>query len=433
MTRKKKIWLVVGGIVIILVLIIANTGRKGRATYTVQAEGVERGEIISLVTATGSVQARRTVNISADVSAKITQLPVNEGDQVAQGDLLVKLDQTRYLAAVRQAEAQLASARASEKRAEASLLEARQNFNRAERLFERDLISEEDYVRLETGFEVAQANYESAQYTVKQQQAYLIQRQDDLAKTEITAPISGTVTELNAEAGEIVIIGTMNNPGTVIMTVADLDTIEVEVEVDETDIARVELGQEAEIEVDAFPDTTFRGKVSEVGNAARVSGMSTTTRVTNFLVKVLLLDNVPDIKPGMTATADITVDRREKTLYVPIQAVVYREKKPEELPGEPKTTSGALAAPSDTTAENPDTASGEEEEKVELEGVFRVVGDSVEFVPVVTGIADQQNIEIIEGLEEGDKIVTGSYSILRTIESGSPVTVKESYKKRIED
>jgi HlyD family secretion protein len=426
MTKKKKVWIIVGFVAVILIFIIANMGQGGGATFTVTAEKAKRGKIISLVTATGTVQARTTVKMSADVSAKIMKLPIKEGDLVAPGDLLVQLDRTRYLAAVRQAEAQLSAAKANEKRSEASLLEARQTFERGKKLYERELISEEQFVQLETAFEVAKAIHESSQYTIAQQQAYLVQRDDDLSKTKITSPIHGTITELNAEVGEIVMIGTMNNPGTVIMTVADLDTIEIEVEVDETDISRVKLGQNVEIEVDAFPDTTFRGQVTEVGNAARISGYSTSDRVTNFLVTVLLLDDVPDIKPGMTATADITVDRRENALCVPIQAVVYREQEKEkEKEEQPESTSGALAADAPS-----DSSSDDDDELEELEGVFRIAGDSVLFVPVETGIADQQRIEIVSGLEEGEQIVTGSYSILRSIKAGAQVTIKESYKDK---
>ncbi|MFH2056636.1 MAG: efflux RND transporter periplasmic adaptor subunit [bacterium] len=427
MTKKKKIWIIVGFVVVILIFIIANLGQGGGASFAVTTEEVERGEIISLVTATGTVQARTTVKISADVSAKIVELPIQEGDQVSPGDLLIQLDRTRYLAAVRQTEAQLAAARADAKRAEASMIEARQTSERGQKLFVGDLISEEQHVQLATAFEVAEANYQSAQYNVAQMEAYLVQRNDDLAKTRITSPIRGTVIELNAEIGEIVMIGTMNNAGTVIMTVADLDTIEVEVEVDETDISHVKVGQEVEIEVDAFPDTTFTGEVTEVGNAAQISGYSTSDRVTNFLVTVLLLDDVPEIKPGMTATTDITVDRREDAVCVPIQAVVYREKDKEEAKSAPETGEGSSGA---IAAETPGDSAKDEEKPVELEGVFRVVGDSVEFVPVETGIADQQRIEIVSGLEPGERIVTGSYTILRTIKSGAKITIKESVKDK---
>ena len=427
MTKKKKIWIVVGVVVVLAIVVVVNLGKSGGISYTVQAEKVKRGEIVAIVTATGMVQAKTTVKVSADVSAKIMELPIEEGDKVKQGDLLVKLDQTRYLAAVRQSEASLAAARATEKKGEAGLLQAKQDYRRAKKLFDRELISEEHYIQIETAREVADANYESAKYYVKQQKAALEQVRDSFSKTVITSPIDGTITELNAEEGEIVMVGTMNNPGTVILTVADLNTIEVEVEVDETDIAQVKVGQKAEIEVDAFPDTTFRGEVTEVGNAAKISGYSSADRVTNFLVKVLLLDDVPDIKPGMTATADITTDIRDDALYLPIQAVVFREKEKEKEPtvDQPdEAEGGAIAAELDSTV-----AVDDDEDEEELEGVFRIVEDTVIFVPVVTGIADQQNIEIIEGIADGDEIVTGSYTVLRTIETGAQVTVERDKKK----
>jgi HlyD family secretion protein len=422
MTKKKKIWLIVGAVVVVVIIAILNLSGNGGPSYSVLAEKAKRGKITSLVTGTGAIQARTTVKISADVSAKIVDLPVEEGDSVTKGDLLVRLDQGRYLAAVRQAEAALASAKAVQKRAEASMIEAEQNLQRADKLYEQGLISEEDYVQIKTASEVARADNESAKHAVRQQDALLAQRQDELDRTVITSPISGTITELNAEEGEIVVVGTMNNPGTVIMTVADLSTIEVEVEVDETDIAGVRVGQDAKIEVDAFPDTTFRGRVTEVGNSAQVSGISSSDRVTNFLVTVLLLDDIPTIKPGMTATADITTDVCDNCLHVPIQAVVYRSLKEIEKKRaqNAESSGGAVAAELDSTSSNE-----EEEDDQEVEGVFRVVEGKVEFMPVVTGIADQQNIQIESGIDDGDEIVTGSYSILRTIEDGSAVTVKQ--------
>ena len=290
-SKKRTILIVVGAVVLLAIIVIVNLSSSSGTVQAVQSEKVKKGEIVSEVTATGSVQARTTVKMSADVSAKITELPVEEGDLVKKGDVLVRLDPTRYQAAVGQAEASLASAKASEKRAEASLLEAEQTHRRNKEMFEAKLISEETYIQIQTNWEVAKANLESAQYNTKQQKAVLEEVRDNFAKTTITSPIDGTVVSLNAEVGEIVMIGTMNNAGTVILTVADLNTIEVEVEVDETDVARVKVGQESKLSVDAFPDTTFKGVVVEVGNAAISSG-STTDQVKNFLVKILLTDVV---------------------------------------------------------------------------------------------------------------------------------------------
>ncbi len=428
--KKRNLFLILGGVALLVIFIVANLSRESGSVEMVQAEKVSKGELISEVTATGSIQASRTVQISADVSAKIVSLPVKEGDLVSKGDVLVRLDQTRYAAAVGQAEASLAAARASEKRAEASLLEAQQTYERSKELYAGQLISKEQYTQVQTNFEVAKANLESAQYYTKQQMAGLEEVRDALSKTTITSPIDGTVIALNAEVGEIVMIGTMNNAGTVIMTVADLSAIEVEVEVDETDVAKLQLGQKAKVKVDAFPDTTFRGEVIQVGNAAKASTYSSTDRVTNFAVKILITDDATQIKPGMTATADIEVARRTDVIFVPIQAVVMRPEKKDTATIQPAAPeSGAIAAEVTPVA----STTGKKEEAKELEGVFRIVDGVAKFVPVKTGVADQQNIEIVSGLAVDEEIVSGSYKILRTLEDGAKVkvesTVKESAKK----
>ena len=425
-SKKRTILIVIGAVVLLAIIVIANLSSSTGNIQSVQAEKVKKGEIVSEVTATGNVQARTTVKVSADVSAKITDLPVEEGDLVKKGDVLVRLDPTRYQAAVGQAEASLASAKAAEKRAEASLLEAEQTHRRNKEMFEGKLISEETYIQIQTNWEVAKANLESAQYNTKQQKAVLEEVRDNFAKTTITSPIDGTVVSLNAEVGEIVMIGTMNNAGTVIMTVADLNTIEVEVEVDETDVARVKVGQESKLSVDAFPDTTFKGVVVEVGNAAQSSGAST-DQVTNFLVKILLTDVVPGIKPGMTATADITTAKQKDILYVPIQAVVMRPEKVDTLDKAPakEPETGVIAA---EVAKDGMPATGKNEPK-ELEGVFKIVDGSAKFIAVKTGIADQQNIEIKEGLAFDEQIISGSYKILRTLEDGAKVKIEAAGKE----
>jgi HlyD family secretion protein len=209
------------------------------------------------------------------------------------------------------------------------------------------------------------------------------------------------------------------------MTVADLSAIEVEVSVDETDIARVRVGQDTKIELDALPDTSFKGVVTEVGNAAQNTG---TSGVTNFTVKILLLEKVEGIKPGMTATVDITTDKRKDVLYVPIQAVVMRPDKSDSLKkaaGGSGSSGGAVAATVDSTK----SSKKDDKKPKELEGIFKLAGDVVKFVPIKTGIADQQNIEITEGLAENDEIVTGSYKILRTIEDGAKVKVSKEIIK----
>jgi len=260
----------------------------------------------------------------------------------------------------------------------------------------------------------------------EQAAASLDQAEYNLSKTTINSPMNGVVTSLNAEVGEIVMIGTMNNPGTVIMAVSDMSEIETEVEVDETDIAGVKLGQEAKIEIDAYPDTVFKGKVTEIGHSARISGMGTQDQVTNFLVKVKLLDEVPSIRPGMSASVDITTDSRLDALNVPIQAVVMREQKGDTSTVKEEEKEGALASVDSVSKKG---NKKDKKKKKEIEGVFVIEEERAKFVEVKTGIADQQNIEIVTGINEDDMVVIGSYKILRTLKDGDKVKVTEKREK----
>ncbi len=409
MKKKKKVIVVLGAVVVVAIIIVANALKSGEKTYAVQAEKVERSDLTSIVTAYGKIIPKTDVKISAYVPAKITRLPVEEGDQVKRGNLLVQLDDTEYRAALNQAKAELSSAGAS-------LEQAQLSYNRQKELFQKKLTSQEQYDMAKTDLDLARARHEQAV-------ANLDRAKYNLSKTTMTSPMDGLVTSLNAEVGEIVMIGTMNNPGTVIMTVSDMSEIEAEVEVDETDIAEVKLGQEAEISIDAFPDTTFKGRVTEIGHTARISGMGTQDQVTNFLVKVTLVDEVPTIRPGMSASVDITTNSRTDVLSVPIQAVVMREEKSDTVAEQEKKEEGALAS-TDSVSEKKSKRKNEEE-KNEVEGVFVVEEARAKFAKVTTGIADQQNIEIVSGIEEEDKVVTGSYKILRTLKDGDKVKVSE--------
>jgi len=396
----------------VAIIIVANVLKSGEKTYQVHAEKVEKSDITAVVTANGRIVPRTDVKISAYVPAKIIKLPVEEGDVVEEGQLLVQLDDTEYRAAVNQAKAQLASAKAS-------LEQARLVYNRQKELFEKKLSSEEKYDMAKTELDLAKARYEQAV-------ASLDQAKYNLSKTTMTSPMDGMVTSLNAEVGEIVMIWTMNNPGTVIMTVSDMSEIETEVEVDETDIAQVKIGQEAEIEIDAYPDTTFRGKVTEIGHTARISGLGSQDQVTNFLVKIMLLDEVPSIRPGMSASVDITTDFREDALNVPIQAVVMREEKVDTLTTKKEKEEGALASVDSLSKKG---NKKDKKKKKEIEGIFVVEEGRAKFVKVNTGIADQQNIEIVSGINDDDMVVTGSYKILRTLKDGDKVKVTEKKGK----
>lgn len=413
MTKKKKIIIILGVVVVVIVFVAANLFKSGEKTYTVEAEKIKRGDLMAEVSASGRVLPKRTVNISSYVPAKITRLPVEEGDWVKSGQLLVQLDPTSYQAAVDQSKAQTQVA-------QANLDQAQLVFDRQDELFERGLTSKEQYDAALTSLNVAKAQFE-------QSKAALKKANDDLSKTWITSPMEGIVTELNAEVGEIVMIGTMNNPGTVIMTISDLSEIEVEVEVDETDIANVKLQQEAKIEIDAFPDTAYKGKVTEIGNTAQISGYATQEQVTNFMVKVLLVEEVPGIKPGMSASVDITTDRREGVLKAPIGCMVMRKLDSDSLKKEEEKTKESEAKAADTIEEKEDEEA-EEDEETEVEGVFVVEDNRATFVPVETGISDEQNIEIVSGIEEKDEIITGPYKTLRLLKDGNKVKVTKKSK-----
>ncbi|MGB7062638.1 MAG: efflux RND transporter periplasmic adaptor subunit [Candidatus Zixiibacteriota bacterium] len=413
MKKKKKIIIILGAVIVVAIIILANVLKSGEKTYQVQAEKVERSDLTSVVTANGKIVPKTDVKISAYVPAKIVKLPVEEGDVVEKGQLLVQLDDTEYRAAVNRSKAELTSARAS-------MEQAQLVFNRQKELFGKKLSSEEQYDMARTELDLAKARRQQAA-------ASLDQTRYNLSKTTMASPMDGIVTSLNAEVGEIVMIGTMNNPGTVIMTVSDMSEIETEVEVDETDIAQVKLGQETEISIDAYPDTTFKGRVTEIGHTARVSGLGTQDQVTNFLVKVMLLDEVSTIRPGMSASVDITTDSRDDVLNVPIQAVVMREEKSDTLTEEGEEKEGAVASTDSGSVKG--EKKGKKKEKEEVEGVFLVVDGRSKFVQVATGIADQQNIEIVSGIDEDDQVVTGSYKILRTLKDGDKVKVTEKKGK----
>ncbi|MGB8658426.1 MAG: efflux RND transporter periplasmic adaptor subunit [Candidatus Zixiibacteriota bacterium] len=403
MKKKKKILIIAAIALVLVIVVVVNILKSGEKTYQVQAEKVKKTDITSIVTANGKIAPRTDVKISAYVPAKVIQLPVKEGDLVKKGQLLVQLDESEYRAAVNQAKAQLSSA-------QANLKQAQLTYDRQMGLFEKKLSSKEQY-------DLAETELQRDKALVDQATASLEQTQYDLDKTTITSPIDGMVTSLVAEVGEIVMIGTMNNPGTVIMTVSDMSLVEAEVEVDETDIADVKLDQEAKIKIDAYPDTTFRGKVGEIGQTGTLTGVGTQDQVTNFLVKVTLLDTVPTIRPGMSTTVDITTNRRTGVLGIPIQAVVMREEKGDTVKAKKEKTDGALASVDSTSRKKDQKA------KKEVEGVFVIENGRAKFAKVKTGVADQQNIEIVSGLKEDDMLVTGTYKILRTLKDGDKVKI----------
>lgn len=409
---KKKLIIILGVVVVgggLYALNASQSGEKGRSVLT---ESVFSGAIEQVVAATGRVVPPTEVKISANISGRITNIAVKEGDAVIKGQLLVQLDRDRYKFAVRKA-------RASKNEAGARLKTAQLDWDRKQELYTRKLISTQEY-------DDSQARHETARYALEQMVANLQQVDDNLDECTIHSPIDGIVTNLTAKQGENVVIGTMNNPGTVIMTVSDLSVIEIEAEVDETDVGSIEVGHIVDIKLDAFPDTTFEGVVARIGNSARVSGFGSQDQATNFLVYVKLLDDVRNIKPGMTSDVDITTNTRDEVLQIPIQAVVMRDQEDstanDDAPSVADSDAGVAVAAEPKVRENR-RKSGKPDER---EGVFVVEDGKAVFREITTGIADQQYIEVMSGVSADEEIITGSFRVLRELKDGDPVKVDNS-------
>ena len=420
--KKRNIIIIASVVVIIAAAVVANLARKPDTALEVQMDEAKRGTIVQSVSASGKIKPVVEVKISAKVSGNITVLAVDEGDRVKKGQLLLKLDRERYAANVSRAESMLKSS-------EASLWQAKAEYERRKELFTTNLTSESE-------LQVAEASFRLAESQVEQSRATLREAQDDLSKTEIYSPMTGVVSQLNKELGEMVLGASFQED--VIMVIADLSEMEVEVEVDENDVVDVELGDQADIEIDAIPDTVFRGRVSKIANTATTKGLGTQEEITNFFVKITVLDKVDKIRPGMSSTVDIEVDKHDNAIYVPIQCVAMRSpKKADDKSKEKEEISGGEAKADTLKTNKSGSASadssakaGEKTEEKMIEVVFVVdLSDTVRMVPVVTGISSETNIEIVSGLEEGQKIVSGPYRILATkIQDGSAVKKSEPGK-----
>jgi len=392
-------------------LSIVNGRNRG---LEVRMEEVARRDLVEIVTASGNIRARRLVELSSDVSAKVSRLLVDEGDDVQEGDVLLRLDPAQYQAGVSRAEAALSQAKASQAQMQANLLRTRRDLDRILALRARDslLVSTQQVDDAQTALEVAEAQLRSAEFGVRQAEASLEEAQDRLSKTIIRAPMSGKVTRLNVEEGETVIIGTMNNAGSLILTISDLSMIEVVVQVDETDVPQVALGDSATVHIDAFPDRTFTGRVSEIGNSAiRPPSQQATGQqaAIDFEVVITLDPTDVELRTDLSATADIVTDTRDDALSVPIIALTVRE---------PDADSAA--------ADGGSSAGRDTNEEKDQEGVFVVRNRKVTFTPVEVGIAGQEYFEVRSGLSEGDTVVAGPYQSIRQLKNGDPVKKLES-------
>ena len=413
-SKKKKIIGIVAIAIIVIIVLVGAVKKNGHRELSVQAEPACCRDIVETVTATGKIEPRTQVKISADVAAKITRLPVKEGDWVEKGDLLVRLDSERFTASLEQAEAALRSAQANANLARETLVKTEKDFHRTQQLYEQKLESQAMYDQAYAAMQIEKARYQSALEMVEQAQASVKQARDNLSKTTIYAPMAGTISALHKEVGEIALGSQFQED--VIMIVSDLSVMEALVDVDENDVVKISLNDSATVEIDALPDTTFHGVVREIASSANISGLGTTQQKTEFQIKLTITDAMSVLRPGMTASADIITETRDSTLCVPIQCVTVRT--PNQLNSGPPT--GGDGAEADSVA-----APRYIPDKDGFVPVIFVVDDDVaRAVQVETGIQSDTHIEIVSGISKGDQIVTGNYrAISQTLTDSMPVTV----------
>ena len=436
-SATRRILFIIGGLIVLLVILgvvgSAAGWFGGERAYAVETATAVVRPVTQTVTASGRVQPETEVKISPDVSGEIIELPVREGDRVSQGQLLARIQPDFYAAQVEQAQANVSQSRANMAQRRADLISAELEFNRQRELFERNVISQSDLERAESQYEVAKAGLEAAEYAVESAEARLREGREQLGKTAIYAPMNGTVSQLNVEMGERV-VGTSQMAGTEMMRIARLDQMELEVDVNENDVVNVSLGDSARISVDAYPDRTFRGVVTEIANSARVTGASSKEQVTNFPVKVRFIDDhnldddliagvatsegavpvlAPNLRPGMSGTVDVFTETVHNAIAVPIQAVTVRD-----FAQVRRDEDGADEAEVERTSQQltPD----EDLRRV----VFIVDNDRARMVEVATGISDDTYIVVRSGVAEGTSVVIGPYrAVSRELEDDQPVTI----------
>ncbi len=425
--KKRTKWSVAGVIVLAIVIIGVTSAMKGRNKATeVRIEKVQRRDLVASVTASGQVQPHTKVNVSADITGRVVRLAVQEGQMVTRGQFLLEVDPSQYVANAERATAAVASARAQVAQARPSLAQAKRNYDRLVALKKANptLVSEEQLEQLRTQVEVAQAQLEAAIHAVDQATASMRDARSSLSKTTITAPMSGRITRLNVEEGESAIMGTLNKDAAMLLTISDMSLLETKVKVDETDVSRVKIGDSTVVQLDAFPDTTFVGRVSEISNSS-VKGASTggmaaaADQAIDYEVTIQLLNAPPQTRPDFSATAKIITDTRRGVLSIPIIALTVREDEEKVA----KEDSGALTLGRKAPAK--------EVGKRDVEGVFVVGKDNkVSFRPVKVGIAGERYFEVLTGLKEGEDIVGGTYQAIRELKDGALVRAQKIDPKK---
>lgn len=404
--NRKTIWISLAAVLLAGGLLFSFFKLREKPVE-VTTEKVSIKEVVHIVTATGKIEPALVVAMSPDVSGEIIELPIRDGQSVEKGELLFKIQPDLYVNQVEQSLAQLNSAKSQSMETRARKLKAEDDFHKASLLYKEKLISESDYITSRTNAQAAQAAYQASIYTIAQNKSLLDQNQDRMNKTVVRAPINGTIIALNSKPGERV-VGTGQFPGTEVLRLANLDSMQVEVEVNENDIVNVKTGNPVSITVDAYGDRIFRGVVHEISNSAISQAAGTQDEVTNFSVKIRIFNHDRMLKPGMSATADIESVRIKNALVVPIQSVTIRD-----VSG---NTANKKAQKSDikitTTSKEPES----------WQGVFVVQSGRVSFRRVKTGTTDNTHIIVTAGLSKGEEVVSGSYTAITSqLKEGSKV------------
>jgi len=462
MKAWKKIAIVGGALVVVSLLIWLSVVQSGKNVVTVQTGKALRQDLATIVSASGEIKPKTYVNVGANAFGKITHLFVKEGDHVKKGQMLAQIENVQPEADLNANQASLQAAQtdaiaadAAVKTSEADLVRAQADYDRnkldwerAQSLYKDGLIAKSDFdsrknawstadaglTQAQARLAQAKAQKDSAQRHITQAEATLVRFADALKKTTYPAPFDGVVTNLPVREGETVVIGIQNAQGSTLMTIADMSVITAEVKVDETDIVNVRLGQPAEVTIDAIPKKIFHGMVSEIGDNAivRSSGVSTSQQnvaseeAKDFKVVVTVTDAPQDLRPGLSTTAKITTATRSNVLSVPIQALTIRTK--EQMDQQNKESGRVHAASPEAKADASKSKANDD-----LQGVFVIRAKKAMFVPVTTGIAGRTDIEVMDGLKEGDEVITGSYKVLRSLRPGSGVKIDNTAPKKEEE
>jgi HlyD family secretion protein len=420
MSRGMKIGL--GIVMVALVLggtVAYRINRKKHAGTEVRMEQVTRRDLVSAVTASGKIEAKTSVDISADITGRIIRIAVREGDRVTKGQFLLQIDPAQYQAAVSRAQGVVASTEATLAQTRASLDQAERAWKRARELSQLgpNLITPESAEQAQTAYEVAQATYQATRAQLEQSRASLQEARDNLAKTRLTSPITGRVVRLAVEEGEVAVPGTFSRETGLLMTIADLSVILGKVQVDETDVVRLSPNDSVQVTIDAYPDTSFVGRVTKISHSAKLTATQTASgsndRAVDFDVEVTLENPPRDVRPDLSCTARIVTDTRSQVLSIPIIALTVRDD--ERLPNEsdPNVDTTRLRRP-----------------EHETEGVFVVRGGEATFRPVKVGIAGDEYFEVRDGLRGGETIVAGTYQAIRDLRDGARVTPADTTKRK---